>query len=113
LVEYDEWRRRLAASVEAGEDNALGAMVTFFSTEWPTGLVNKPRYDNKLVQEVTQKASINCPQMKDVLPVYFTYLIQCGFVQPPPEVASNILNIDWKLIGTGAVEMLSRSNRSK
>jgi L-2-aminoadipate reductase len=110
LVDYSEWRHRLMEAVGNNIENALSAMVTFFAEDWPEGLVNKPKYDNSLVQDVARRAKIACPQMQEVLPVYFSYLIRCGFVAPPPEVASNNLNIDWNMIGAG-VQMLTRTNR--
>lgn len=115
IIEYTRWRQRLIDAVESSSDPesiALGSMVTFFSDDWPESLIKKTKFDNKETIAASQRFSIApCPPVKQQLPTYVSYLIQCSFLPPPLEVASNNLNIDWTLIKEG-VQQLTRTGRS-
>jgi len=115
VIEYSQWRQKLIETVEASTDpetNALGSMVTFFGEDWPSSLVGKPSFDNKeTLAAVKRLQLVPCPSVKQLLPIYVSYLIQCNFVPPPAEVASNNLNIDWTLIREG-IQQLTRTGRS-
>lgn len=105
---YKEWRNKLIDACKSGE-NTLGPMVTFFSENWDESLTKHPIFVHDNMKKDLSGSDIKCPRVEDILPVYFSYLLRCGFIESPRE-ASNILEINWDLIGSG-VEMLTRTNR--
>ena len=109
-VAYDEFRAHLRAAAKSTAENALTPLVSHFSDSWSTSKPN-PRYDQANVASALAGSGVHCPQIDDVLGVYLTYLIQCGFLPPPVEGANPGLKIEWDKIGEG-VAMLTRSGRS-
>ena len=86
-------------------------MLGHFSESWEEQLKNS-KYDNANVVKALEGADVTCPAIDSPLVArYFTYLIGCGFIHPPPRTPNNDLAIDWEKIKEG-VSLLSRTNRS-
>lgn len=107
-VPYEEWRNRLVEACKTG-DNTLSPMITFFTENWDESLTKHPIFTHENMNRLLEPTNIRCPCIQDILPIYFSYLVRCGFIESPKE-ATNILGIDWDIIGSG-VEMLTRTNR--
>lgn len=107
-ISYKEWKKKLIDTCKKG-DNALSPMITFFSDGWANGLKMHPLFDLENIRKQLEPSGIRCCKVEDLIPIYFSYLIRCGYVESPRK-ANNLLGIDWNIIGSG-VEKLTRTNR--
>lgn len=114
-ISYKDWKMKLFDSVEnehvGTKPNALAPIVTQFGEEWIQHLQH-PRYDMSNIMALNQQTHpiIECPDVDNLMVNYISYLIACGFLEPPNKEGS--IKIDWEMIGKG-VTSLSRSKRSK
>jgi amino acid adenylation domain-containing protein/thioester reductase-like protein len=91
LVSYDKWRSQLINTVDASE-NALYPLLSIFSEEAiehasDTQSKDSPvqHFDCQNILTGLAETSIVCPPVDaELFSTYFSYLIQTGFLNPPP-----------------------------
>lgn len=90
-VSYPEWYQRLAAALEAGEQNALGKFFSLFGEEAPSKDAGDegslPHYDYRNLLQALAGSGISAqPLDQSLLNRYLDYFIAIGFI-PTPDMA--------------------------
>jgi len=106
---YSDWAKLLILSANStSAENALSSMLSHFTPEWPSTLKN-PVYDCKNTLTAIKNANFISPKINNLLGTFFSYFIQCGFINPPIQSPGPALS--WTQIKPGTVQMLMRTNR--
>lgn len=90
-VSYTEWYQRLAATLEAGKQNALGKFFSLFGEEIPSKDAGDegslPHYDYRNLLQALEGSGISAQPLDQILfNRYIDYFIAIGFI-PTPEMA--------------------------
>ncbi|HBY77719.1 MAG TPA: non-ribosomal peptide synthetase, partial [Cyanobacteria bacterium UBA11148] len=87
LLSYEQWRSQLINTVDSSE-NALYPLLSTFAEETSnTQSQNSPlqQFDCQNTLTGLSESSIICPPVdSQLLTIYFSYLIQTGFLNSPP-----------------------------
>eukprot|EP00160_Parvularia_atlantis_P019990 Unigene8085_Nuclearia_a/m.24782 Unigene8085_Nuclearia_a/g.24782 ORF Unigene8085_Nuclearia_a/g.24782 Unigene8085_Nuclearia_a/m.24782 type:complete len:551 (+) Unigene8085_Nuclearia_a:2347-3999(+) len=100
-IEYVQWRQLLMDYTMASSDNALYPLLHYVLDDLPTKS-KAPDLDATNTQTLIAGTAIRCQSMKDVMGVYFSYLVQSGFLSAPTsaERARKLpkLDVDAKIL---------------
>eukprot|EP00659_Diplonema_papillatum_P018270 gene18270-28162_t len=110
---YAEWRARLLAVVESGEENALSAIVSHFTEEWADTLRTSQVHDkSQLVKYCADSPDCAFPDVETAIKQSLCYFVQSKFMEPPPGGLKITSNVPWEaLFKSGEVQLITRERK--
>jgi len=81
-MDYLQWRHELMNLTLSTADNALYPLLHFVLDDLPTKS-KAPDLDTANTEKAIEDSTIRCAPMQEVMPIYFSYLIESGFLPAP------------------------------
>ncbi|MCJ8279599.1 MAG: thioester reductase domain-containing protein, partial [Rivularia sp. ALOHA_DT_140] len=88
-IDYNQWQQELINQSGFDNSNPLTAMIPLFFEKVPGGRTlfeaksKRPVFDCESTLDGLADSDITCPSVKNLLSIYFSYLIDGGFLEKP------------------------------